>query len=101
HMVQDEKEGNCLVSMPLLEFIRSVGARSAAPGGGSVSAAVAAMGAALGSMVGLMTYGKRQFDHLDGQMRRLITPFHETMKDLIAMVDDDSNAFNSYMVSDI
>ncbi|XP_072340139.1 formimidoyltransferase-cyclodeaminase isoform X2 [Scyliorhinus torazame] len=99
HMVQDEKEGNCLVSMPLLEFIRSVGARSAAPGGGSVSAAVAAMGAALGSMVGLMTYGKRQFDHLDGQMRRLITPFHETMKDLIAMVDDDSNAFNSYMVA--
>ncbi|XP_041056208.1 formimidoyltransferase-cyclodeaminase [Carcharodon carcharias] len=99
YMVQDEKEENSLVSKPLREFIQSVGARSAAPGGGSVTAAVAAMGAALGSMVGLMTYGKRQFDHLDGQMRRLITAFHRTMKELITMVDDDSNAFNSYMAA--
>ncbi|XP_078407805.1 formimidoyltransferase-cyclodeaminase [Cetorhinus maximus] len=99
YMVQDEKEENCLVSKPLREFIQSVGARSAAPGGGSVTAAVAAMGAALGSMVGLMTYGKRQFDHLDSQMRRLITAFHRTMKELITMVDDDSNAFNSYMAA--
>ncbi|XP_078085378.1 formimidoyltransferase-cyclodeaminase [Mustelus asterias] len=98
YMVQDERE-DCLVSRPLREFIQSVGARSAAPGGGSVAAAVAAMGAALGSMVGLMTYGKRQFDHLDSQMRRLITPFHQTMKELITMVDDDSNAFNSYMAA--
>ncbi|XP_043549359.1 formimidoyltransferase-cyclodeaminase isoform X3 [Chiloscyllium plagiosum] len=57
------------------------------------------LGAALGSMVGLMTYGKRQFDHLDGSMRKLITPFHRTMNELITMVDDDSNAFNSYMAA--
>ncbi|XP_059502997.1 formimidoyltransferase-cyclodeaminase isoform X2 [Stegostoma tigrinum] len=98
YMVQEEQE-SLLVSLPLREFIRSVGARSAAPGGGSVTAAVAAMGAALGSMVGLMTYGKRQFDQLDGSMRRLITPFHRTMNELITMVDNDSNAFNSYMAA--
>uniref|UniRef100_UPI00398EC023 formimidoyltransferase-cyclodeaminase n=1 Tax=Pristiophorus japonicus TaxID=55135 RepID=UPI00398EC023 len=99
YMVRNEKEEGCLISLPLREFIRSVGARSSAPGGGSVAAAVAAMGAALGSMVGLMTYGKRQFDHLDGPMRILIVPFHHSMNELITMVDDDSNAFNSYMAA--
>ncbi|KAL7991426.1 hypothetical protein Chor_015682, partial [Crotalus horridus] len=74
-----------------------VGARSAAPGGGSVSAAISSLGAALGCMVGLMTYGKRQFEDLDPVMRQLIPPFHQTMNQLIAIVDRDSLAFSSYM----
>lgn len=56
-------------------------------------------GAALGAMVGQMTYGKRQFENLDGVMRRLIPPFHQAMNELLLMVDADSSAFNSYMVS--
>lgn len=55
-------------------------------------------GAALGAMVGQMTYGKRQFENLDGVMRRLIPPFHQAMNELLLMVDADSSAFNSYMV---
>ncbi|NXY00182.1 FTCD cyclodeaminase, partial [Centropus bengalensis] len=74
-----------------------VGGRSAAPGGGSVSAAVAALGAALGCMVGLMSYGKRQFEELDPIMRKLIPPFHQAMDELVTMVDADSRAFSSYM----
>uniref|UniRef100_A0A673LUV7 Formimidoyltransferase-cyclodeaminase n=1 Tax=Sinocyclocheilus rhinocerous TaxID=307959 RepID=A0A673LUV7_9TELE len=69
----------------------------AAPGGGSVSAAITAMGAALGCMVGQMTYGKRQFESLDAEMRKLIPPFHEAMNDSLLKVDADSMAFNSYM----
>lgn len=108
-----------LASLSLQEFVRSVGARTPAPGGGSVSAAIAAMvrrwvfdpgapaspdgcvavqGAALGAMVGQMTYGKRQFENLDGVMRRLIPPFHQAVNDLLLMVDADSSAFNGYMV---
>lgn len=45
-----------------------------------------------------MTYGKRQFENLDGVMRTLIPPFHQAMNDLLLMVDADSSAFNSYMV---
>ncbi|XP_066544664.1 formimidoyltransferase-cyclodeaminase isoform X2 [Amia ocellicauda] len=97
YMVEKSEQDERLVSLPLQQFIRSVGARTAAPGGGSVSAAVAAMGAALGCMVGQMTYGKRQFESLDGTMRRLIPPFHQAMNELISMVDADSTAFNSYM----
>uniref|UniRef100_A0A671YZA0 Formimidoyltransferase-cyclodeaminase n=1 Tax=Sparus aurata TaxID=8175 RepID=A0A671YZA0_SPAAU len=81
------------------QFVHSVGARTAAPGGGSVSAAIAALGAALGAMVGQMTYGKRQFENLDGVMRRLILPFHQAMNELLLMVDADSSAFNSYMAA--
>lgn len=55
-------------------------------------------GAALGAMVGQMTYGKRQFENLDGMMRKLIPPFHQAMNELLLMVDADSSAFNSYMV---
>lgn len=55
-------------------------------------------GAALGCMVGQMTYGKRQFESLDVEMRKLIPPFHEAMNDLLLKVDADSTAFNSYMV---
>lgn len=58
-------------------------------------------GAALGAMVGQMTYGKRQFENLDSVMRRLIPPFHQAMEELLLMVDADSSAFNSYMVRNI
>ncbi|XP_038853945.1 formimidoyltransferase-cyclodeaminase-like isoform X3 [Salvelinus namaycush] len=97
YMVERTEEDKRLVSLSLQQFVRSVGARTAAPGGGSVSAAVAAMGAALGAMVGQMTYGKRQFDSLDSIMRRLIPPFHQAMNELLVMVDADSKAFSRYM----
>nr|XP_033803143.1 formimidoyltransferase-cyclodeaminase [Geotrypetes seraphini] len=99
YMIQNTITESSLISQPLFDFVQNVGARSATPGGGSVSAAVAAMGSALGCMVGQMTYGKRQFEYLDGTMRQLIMPFHNAMKELLTMVDADSNAFNNYMVA--
>ncbi|XP_030626384.1 formimidoyltransferase-cyclodeaminase [Chanos chanos] len=99
YMVDSSQDDKRLVTLSVQQFVRSVGARTAAPGGGSVSAAIAAMGAALGSMVGQMTYGKRQFESLDGVMRKIIPPFHQAMNDLLVMVDADSTAFNSYMAA--
>lgn len=55
-------------------------------------------GAALGCMVGLMSYGKRQFEALDPIMRKLIPTFHQAMDELAVMVDADSRAFSGYMV---
>uniref|UniRef100_A0A0E9WNV7 Cyclodeaminase/cyclohydrolase domain-containing protein n=1 Tax=Anguilla anguilla TaxID=7936 RepID=A0A0E9WNV7_ANGAN len=90
-MVSDSsKEDRQLVSLSVQQFVRSVGARTPAPGGGSVSALVAALGAALGCMVGQMTYGKKQFESLDSVMRRLIPPFHQAINELLQMVDADS-----------
>uniref|UniRef100_A0A8P0NE33 Formimidoyltransferase-cyclodeaminase n=1 Tax=Canis lupus familiaris TaxID=9615 RepID=A0A8P0NE33_CANLF len=74
YLVPDGGPEPSLADQPLRAFVREVGARSAAPGGGSVAAASAALGAALASMAGLMTYGRRQFEHLDATVRRLVPP---------------------------
>jgi glutamate formiminotransferase/formiminotetrahydrofolate cyclodeaminase len=86
-----------LASMSVRSFVELVGARTSAPGGGSASALIAAVGAALGAMVGWMTYGTRKFEAQDATMRRLIPPLHAAMKDLLPMIDRDTRAFDGYM----
>jgi len=93
-----EEEGNePLASLTLRGFIEEIANRSSAPGGGSASAAIAAIGAGLGCMVGQLTYGIRKFENVDKEMRKLIPPLYESVQKLIPMVDADTNAFNDYM----
>lgn len=98
YMLPDEQLGP-LVKKSLYDFVHAVGSRTPVPGGGSVSAAVAAMGAAIGAMVGQMTYGKRQWEKYDEQMRKLIPVMHYTMKEIITYVDADTSAFNDYLAA--
>lgn len=93
------EEGNQepLASLTLRGFIEEVAARTSAPGGGSASAAIAAIGAGLGAMVAKLTYGVRKFEDVDGEMRKIIPPLHNAAQALIPMVDADTNAFNDYM----
>ena len=88
-----------LASMSVRGFVEQVGARTAAPGGGSAAALIAGLGAALGAMVGWMTYGKRKFEDKDALMRRLIPPLHEAMQDLIPLIDADTRAFEEYLAA--
>jgi glutamate formiminotransferase/formiminotetrahydrofolate cyclodeaminase len=77
-------------------FVERLGARTATPGGGSAAALMAAMGAALGAMVGWLTYGRRQFADRDGIMRQAIPPLQGAVRDLVGLVDADAAAFESY-----
>jgi glutamate formiminotransferase/formiminotetrahydrofolate cyclodeaminase len=86
-----------LASTSLRGFIEQIAARTSAPGGGSASAAMAAMGAALGAMVAKLTYGVRKFEAVDGAMRQAIPPLHEAVQALIPMIDADTAAFGDYM----
>ncbi|MCE1166275.1 MAG: glutamate formimidoyltransferase [Bacteroidetes bacterium] len=88
-----------LASMTVRDFVELVGARTSAPGGGSVSALAASLGAGLGAMMGWMSYGNKKFEHLDAKMRKFIPPLHYAMKELISMIDADTNAFNDYMLA--
>jgi glutamate formiminotransferase / formiminotetrahydrofolate cyclodeaminase len=88
-----------LASMSVRGFVELLGSRTPAPGGGSASALIAAMGAALGAMVGWMTYGKRKFEAQDAAMRRLIPPLHEGMKGLLPLIDRDTRAFDAYLAA--
>jgi glutamate formiminotransferase/formiminotetrahydrofolate cyclodeaminase len=94
-----EKPAEPLASLTVRRFIEVLGSRTPAPGGGSASALIAGMGAALGAMVGWMTYGKRKFEDKDPVMRRLIPPLHAAMGELIPMIDADTDAFNDYLAA--
>lgn len=96
YMIEDESQEK-LAGMTVRGFVEELGARTAAPGGGSASALIAAMGAALGAMMGWMTYGRRKFEAQDPVMRRNLPPLDSAMKSLISMIDADTNAFTGYM----
>ena len=92
-----EKKNEPLAGLTVRQFIEEVASRSSAPGGGSASAAIAAMGAGLGSMVAKLTLGVRKFEDLDAKMRKIAQPLHNAAKALIPMIDADTNAFKDYV----
>jgi glutamate formiminotransferase/formiminotetrahydrofolate cyclodeaminase len=98
YMVAGEADAP-LASSSVRDFVRAVGARTSAPGGGSASALMAALGAALGTMVGWMTYGKRKFEDKDAVMRRLLPPLHQATEALLPLIDADTRAFADYMAA--
>ncbi|MCW8801575.1 MAG: glutamate formimidoyltransferase [Desulfobacter sp.] len=88
-----------LAGMTVRAFIQEVAGRNIAPGCGSVSAAIAALGAGLGAMVGKLTLGVRKFETVDAEMRTLIPPLHEAALALIPMIDADTSAFADYVAA--
>ncbi len=57
-------------------------------------------GCGLAAMVSKLTYGRRQWEHLDATMRRLIPKVDQASRDMVRVIDADTTAFNDYMVSD-
>lgn len=88
-----------LVDMTLTAFADETASESPAPGGGSISAYMGALSAALGTMVANLSAHKagwddrwREFsDYADGGQR--------LMERLIALVDEDTAAFNRIMAA--
>ncbi len=95
YMIKENNEP--LASISVRGFIEEIANRSSAPGGGSASAAIAAIGAGLGCMVGQLTYGIRKFESVDKEIRYAIPPLYNAVQKLIPMIDADTNAFNDYM----
>lgn len=83
-----------LVSMSLRAFADELSTDSPAPGGGSVAALAAALGAALAAMVSNLSHGKKGFEAGASQLER-IGERGQALKDtLLAAVDADTVAFN-------
>lgn len=49
-------------------------------------------------MVGLLTYGKRQWEPLDSTMRTLIPPMYSIVDEILPLIEADTEAFDSYVV---
>ena len=83
-----------LIDKTVAGFIDELASDSPAPGGGSVSALNGAIAAALTSMVGNLTIGKKKYADVEEEMRDIVSRVTEIQKELLEAVDKDSDAFN-------
>ncbi len=86
-----------LADLSLSSFIWATSADSPAPGGGSVSAAMGAMGAALGTMVANLSGHKRGWDARWEEFAGWAEKGAVIQKKLLQLVDEDTDAFNAIM----
>ncbi|MCT4639786.1 MAG: glutamate formimidoyltransferase [Bacteroidales bacterium] len=93
-----EKEGkNRLIDMNLTDFVHETGSESPAPGGGSISAYMGSMGAALATMVANLSSHKRGWDERWEEFSDWAEKGKFYHDELLKMVDEDTNAFNKIM----
>jgi len=96
YMLQDKKQTK-LADMPLEAFVWETSSESPAPGGGSISAAMGAMGAALGTMVANLSSHKRGWDDRWEEFAGWAEKGAQMQKRLLELVDEDTEAFNAIM----
>jgi len=96
YAIKDDKLTSPISSLPVSCFIKEIAKRSEAPGGGSVSAATAAMGTALGCMVGQLSYGKKKWEDVEEVMRKNLPIIYDVTMKLITLIDRDTEAFNAF-----
>ena len=93
--VQARKER--LVRMSVKGFARETASESAAPGGGSVSAYMGALAAALGTMVANLSAHKRGWDDRWKEFSDWAERGQDVMERLLKLVDEDTEAFAKIM----
>ena len=93
--VMAEKER--LIRMTLKGFARETASESAAPGGGSVSAYMGALAAALGAMVANLSAHKRGWDDRWQEFSDQAVKGQDIMERLLKLVDEDTAAFAKIM----
>jgi len=86
-----------LVSMDLCKFVDELASDSPAPGGGSISALNGALSAGLSSMVGNLTYNKKAYNEVKGEMIKVSEKAQKLKDFFIEAIDKDTEAFNAIM----
>ncbi len=95
----EEKTGEKLINKTVQEFTHETASESPAPGGGSVSAAVGAFGAALGTMVANLSAHKRGWDDRWEKFSDWAGKGKKYHDELLKCVDEDTEAFNKIMAA--
>jgi len=91
--VMEEKSKRSLINMNLKAFMNETASESPAPGGGSVSAYIGALGAALGTMVANLSGHKRGWDTRWKEFSDWAEKGKTIQNRLLQLVDDDTVAF--------
>lgn len=102
YLIEDEAETAArerLVRMTCRDFAYETASESPAPGGGSISAYMGALGAALGTMVANLSSHKPGCDDRWKEFSDWADRGQEVMRSLLALVDEDTAAFNRIMAA--
>jgi glutamate formiminotransferase/formiminotetrahydrofolate cyclodeaminase len=98
YQLADEKSAP-LIHLNLRAFANETAKDSPAPGGGSISAYVGALGAALGTMVANLSAGKRGWDDRMEEFAAWAEKGQALKDTLLKLVDEDTAAFNQIMAA--
>lgn len=82
-----------MIDKTLTVFTEEIASPAPAPGGGGVSALVAAAGIALGDMVGELTVGKKKYADVEDEIRALMERAQALRLRFLDFVDGDAEAF--------
>ncbi|WP_130871087.1 cyclodeaminase/cyclohydrolase family protein [Intestinimonas massiliensis (ex Afouda et al. 2020)] len=74
-------------------FLDALASKAPVPGGGGASALVGALGAALCTMVGNYTVGKKKYADVEEDVKALMARAEDIRARLLALVDADAEAF--------
>lgn len=92
-----DKNKKQLVDMTVTAFTNETASESPAPGGGSVSATMGAMGVALATMVANLSAHKAGWDDRWEEFSAWADKGKALMDQLLLLIDEDTNAFNRIM----
>jgi glutamate formiminotransferase / formiminotetrahydrofolate cyclodeaminase len=95
--IESAEPKNSLAKMNLREFCNETLSDSPAPGGGSVSALMGALGASLGGMVANLSAGKRGWDDKLEYFSDWAVKAQQLKDELLSLVEEDTAAFNKVM----
>ncbi len=88
-----------LIDMSVQDFVWETASESKAPGGGSISSAMGAMGAALGTMVANLSSHKRGWDERWEEFSNWAEQGKDCHDELLRLIDEDTNAFNKIVAA--
>ena len=97
YMLESGKEGKKLTDMTCKEFADETSSESPAPGGGSISAYMGALAAALGTMVANLSSHKAGWDDRWEEFSDVAEKGRHIQDRLMDLVDEDTEAFNKIM----
>ena len=89
-MLTDKKVSN---------FLGELASNSPTPGGGSVAALAGALGAALISMVGNLTAGKKKYENIEEDIKKIVSSSEKLRYELSQLIEEDVKAFNNFMAT--
>ena len=91
--------GKRLIDMSLSAFADETASESPAPGGGSIAAYLGTLGISLGTMVANLSSHKKGWDERWKEFSDWAQKGQALKNKLLAMVDEDTNAFNRIMTA--